>query len=138
CLAFSGVGLGSNGLLPCQQPFIALSGSRSAYWAVSLLLILVLVPLKLVLRRRPVHLCPLPQSNVPTPSLTPARRRLLFVMAWVATGRSRERWGRSASGGSSSAVSSGSSRGTRCRSIRPSISLRSDSAARSPAGRSAW
>jgi MFS family permease len=52
-LAFSGVGVGSMILLPWLQTLIGRSGWRAACWAMGLLVLLLLVPLNLLLRRRP-------------------------------------------------------------------------------------
>ncbi|MGH7414825.1 MAG: MFS transporter [Candidatus Rokuibacteriota bacterium] len=52
-LAFSGVGVGSMILLPWMQVLIGRSGWRAACWAMGLLVLLLLVPLNLLLRRRP-------------------------------------------------------------------------------------
>ena len=52
-LAFSGVGVGSMILLPWMQTLIGRSGWRAACWAMGLLVLLLLVPLNLLLRRRP-------------------------------------------------------------------------------------
>lgn len=52
-LAFSGVGVGSMILLPWVQALIGRSGWRAACWAMGLLVLLLLVPLNLLLRRRP-------------------------------------------------------------------------------------
>jgi MFS family permease len=52
-LAFSGVGVGSMILLPWLQGLIGRSGWRSACWAMGLLVLLLLAPLNLLLRRRP-------------------------------------------------------------------------------------
>jgi MFS family permease len=52
-LAFSGVGVGSMILLPWVQTLIGRSGWRAACWALGLLVLLLLVPLNLLLRRRP-------------------------------------------------------------------------------------
>src|SRR3954471_1968179 len=52
-LAFSGVGLGSVVLLPWLQGFILRAGWRAACWTLAIMVIVVLVPLNLLLRRRP-------------------------------------------------------------------------------------
>ena len=52
-LAFSGVGVGSIVLLPWLQVLIAHGGWRSACWSLALIVIVVLVPLNLLLKRRP-------------------------------------------------------------------------------------
>ena len=52
-LAFSGVGVGSIILLPWLQAMIARAGWRAACWALAILVLVLLVPLNLLLRRRP-------------------------------------------------------------------------------------
>ncbi len=55
-LAFSGVGAGSIILLPWQQTLIERAGWRAACWAMGLLVLLLLAPLNLLVRRRPEDL----------------------------------------------------------------------------------
>ena len=52
-LAFAGVGLGSIVLLPWMQFFMDRSDWRTACWTLGLVLLMVLAPLTLLLRRRP-------------------------------------------------------------------------------------
>ncbi len=52
-LAFAGVGLGSITLLPWIQTVIDRSGWRAASWAMGIIVLVVLVPLNLLLRKRP-------------------------------------------------------------------------------------
>jgi MFS family permease len=52
-VAFSGVGVGSIILLPWLQSLIARTGWRSACWAMAIVMVVLLVPLNLLLRRRP-------------------------------------------------------------------------------------
>ena len=52
-LAFSGVGLGSIVLLPWLQSLIGRAGWRAACWAMGILVLGLLAPLNLLLRRRP-------------------------------------------------------------------------------------
>jgi len=52
-LAFSGVGVGSIILLPLLQSLIGRSGWRAACWAIAILVLALLVPLNLLLKRRP-------------------------------------------------------------------------------------
>ncbi len=52
-LAFAGVGLGSIVLLPWMQFFMDRHGWRTACWTLGLVLLVVLAPLVLLLRRRP-------------------------------------------------------------------------------------
>jgi MFS family permease len=55
-IAFSGVGVGSITILPWLQALIANSGWRAACWSMGLLVIVVLAPLNLLLKRRPTDL----------------------------------------------------------------------------------
>ena len=55
-VAFSGVGVGSIVLLPWLQSLIARAGWRSACWAMAIVMVVLLVPLNLLLRRRPEDL----------------------------------------------------------------------------------
>jgi MFS family permease len=55
-LAFSGVGVGSIVLLPWVQLLIERAGWRAACWAMAFLLLGLLVPLNLLLRKRPEEL----------------------------------------------------------------------------------
>lgn len=55
-IAFAGVGIGSITLLPWAQALIERAGWRSACWALSALIIVVLVPINLLLRKRPQDL----------------------------------------------------------------------------------
>jgi MFS family permease len=55
-LAFSGVGVGSIVLLPWLGTLIGRSGWRAACWALGILVLALLVPLNLLLRRRPEDL----------------------------------------------------------------------------------
>jgi MFS family permease len=55
-LAFSGVGLGSVTLLPWVQSMILGAGWRDACWALGLLILIVLAPINLLLRKRPEDL----------------------------------------------------------------------------------
>jgi MFS family permease len=52
-LAFSGVGVGSIILLPWLQALIGRAGWRAACWAMAILVLALLVPLNLLLKRRP-------------------------------------------------------------------------------------
>lgn len=55
-IAFSGVGAGSIVLLPWLQTLIEAAGWRTACWTLGLLVLVLLVPLNLLLRRRPEDL----------------------------------------------------------------------------------
>jgi len=55
-IAFSGVDVGSVTILPWLQTLIANSGWRTACWSLGLLLVAILAPLNLLLRRSPADL----------------------------------------------------------------------------------
>jgi MFS family permease len=55
-IAFSGVGIGSITILPWLQSLIAHSGWRTACWSLGLLLVGILAPINLLLRRAPADL----------------------------------------------------------------------------------
>jgi MFS family permease len=55
-IAYSGVGVGSIILLPWIQSLISRAGWRAACWALAVLILVALVPLNLLLRRRPEDL----------------------------------------------------------------------------------
>jgi MFS family permease len=55
-IAYSGVGVGSIILLPWLQGFIGRSGWRAACWALGTLVLVLLAPLNLLLKRRPEDL----------------------------------------------------------------------------------
>jgi len=63
-LAFSGVGVGSIILLPWVQLLIEQGGWRAACWALGIVLVAVLAPLNLLLRRRPEDLGLVPDGAV--------------------------------------------------------------------------
>ena len=62
-LAFAGVGLGSITLLPWMQMMIDQTGWRSASFAMGIVVIVVLFPLNLLLRKRPEDLGLQPDGN---------------------------------------------------------------------------
>ena len=66
-LAFSGVGIGSIVMLPAMQAQIERTDWRAACWSLGLLVLVVLVPLNLLLRRRPQELGLSPDGD-PAPS----------------------------------------------------------------------
>jgi MFS family permease len=55
-IAFSGVGVGSIIILPWLQSLIASAGWRAACWALGIMVLAVLAPLNLLLKRRPEDL----------------------------------------------------------------------------------
>ena len=84
-VAFSGVGVGSIILLPWLQTLIASAGWRAACWALGILVLVLLVPLNLLLRRRPEELGLQPDGDRWSPDAATGRRPANIVdPAWVA------------------------------------------------------
>jgi MFS family permease len=83
-VAFSGVGVGSMLLLPWVQSLIDRSGWRAACWAVGLLVLLLLVPLNLLLRRRPEDMGLEPDGDRAAAPGAPAPVSNVVDAAWVA------------------------------------------------------
>jgi MFS family permease len=82
-LAFSGVGVGSMIILPWAQLLIDRSGWRAACWALGLLVLLLLVPLNLLLRRRPQDMGLEPDGDRATSGAAPARPSNVVDPAWA-------------------------------------------------------
>jgi len=83
-LAFSGVGLGSIVLLPWLSSMIARDGWRTGCWALGLLVLGLLVPLNLALRRKPEDLGLQPDGDVTPRGPVAARRTNVVDAAWAA------------------------------------------------------
>mgnify|MGYP001278019812 CR=1 FL=1 len=84
-VAFSGVGIGSIVLLPLLQWTIERWGWRTACMALGLFTLVLLVPLALLLRRRPEDLGLQPDGDTGTASAAAAARQAYVVdAAWVA------------------------------------------------------
>jgi MFS family permease len=83
-LAFSGVGVGSMILLPWLQTLIGRSGWRAACWAMGLLVLLLLAPLNLLLRRRPEDMGLEPDGDRAAATGAVARPSNVVDPAWVA------------------------------------------------------
>jgi len=84
-LAFSGVGVGSVILLPWMQGLIGRAGWRAACWAMGLLVLLLLVPLNLLLRKRPEDMGLEPDGDrTARGSAAAARPSNVVDAAWVA------------------------------------------------------
>jgi MFS family permease len=85
-LAFSGVGVGSIILLPWLQTIIEEAGWRAACRTLGILVLVVLAPLNLLLRRRPEQLGLLPDGDgTPAAMAAPARRSNIVDPVWAAT-----------------------------------------------------
>jgi MFS family permease len=83
-LAFSGVGVGSVILLPWVQALIGRVGWRTACWSLGLLVLLLLVPLNLLLRRRPEDLGLEPDGDRAAAAGAPPRPSNVVDPAWAA------------------------------------------------------
>jgi len=83
-LAFSGVGVGSVILLPWVQVLIGRSGWRAACWAMGLLVLLLLVPLNLLLRRRPEEMGLLPDGDRAASTRAAGQPSNVVDPAWAA------------------------------------------------------
>jgi len=84
-VAYSGVGVGSIVLLPWLQDLIGRAGWRASCWALSILILALLAPLNLLLRRRPEDLGLEPDGDDASPG-SPAANRTANVVdpAWAA------------------------------------------------------
>jgi MFS family permease len=82
-LAFSGVGLGSITLLPWVQSLIIRTGWRDACWDVGLLMLIVLVPVNLLLRKRPEDMGLLPDGDAAPSSSDPVRPSNIVDPYWA-------------------------------------------------------
>jgi MFS family permease len=84
-LAFSGVGVGSIILLPWLQTLIGRAGWRAACWALGILVLVMLAPLNLLLKRRPEDIGLEPDGDDAARDRTAAGQRTNVVdAAWVA------------------------------------------------------
>jgi MFS family permease len=83
-LAFSGVGVGSIILLPWLQSLIGRAGWRAACWALGILVLALLAPLNLLLRRRPEDLGLAPDGDAIPPGAVANRTANVVDPAWVA------------------------------------------------------
>ena len=119
-IAFSGVGVGSITILPWLQSRIASGGWREGCLMLGILVLVLLAPLNLLLKRRPEDIGLEPDGARGRPARHP---RLPATSSTIpgqrSTGRSAGRCVRAASGGSRWAISAASSPGTRFRCTRP-------------------
>ncbi len=84
-IAFAGVGAGSIVMLPAVQRIIEQAGWRTACTVLGIVAIVVLMPLNLLLRRRPEDLGLAPDGDAATPAGAAAARRVNVVDAqWAA------------------------------------------------------
>jgi MFS family permease len=85
-IAFSGVGVGSMLVLPGLQAMILPEGWRHACWVLGIVILVVLVPVNLLVTKRPEDLGLLPDGEKPAPGGGPAARKSNVVDAeWAAT-----------------------------------------------------
>jgi len=83
-LAFSGVGVGSIILLPWMQVLIGRAGWRAACWALAILLFVLLVPLNLLLERRPEDMGLAPDGDVASRQTAASQTANVVDAAWAA------------------------------------------------------
>jgi len=83
-IAFAGVGIGSIVLLPALQTFVERSGWRAGCSLLGVMVLVVLVPLNLLLRRRPEELGLAPDGDADTPAAAHGRRVNVVDPAWAA------------------------------------------------------
>jgi len=84
-IAFAGVGAGSIVLLPALQTFVERNGWRAGCTVLGVVVLVVLLPLNLLLRRRPQELGLAPDGDPNSPEAVQARRAANVVdPAWAA------------------------------------------------------
>ena len=136
-LAFAGVGIGSMTLLPWVQHMIEQTGWRTACTAMGIMVLVVLAPINLLLRKRPEDIGLRPDGDA-APSANSAKPVSNIVDPGLGRDRMdvvRARCAPRGSGGYRSAISAACTSGTRCRCIRPNICSTSASAPASRSGR---
>jgi MFS family permease len=84
-LAFAGVGIGSVTLLPWVQHMIEQTGWRTACTAMGILILVVLAPINLVLRKRPEDIGLLPDGDAAPSANSAAPRSNVVDPVWAAT-----------------------------------------------------
>jgi MFS family permease len=83
-IAFAGVGIGSVTMLPWVQRIIEQAGWRTACWTLGLLVLVVLAPVNLLLRKRPQDIGLQPDGDAaPSATFRPASN--VVDPAWAAT-----------------------------------------------------
>src|SRR5579863_5434573 len=84
-IAFSGVGIGSIVLLPWLQSVIERFGWRAACWAMGIIVLVLLMPLNLLLKRRPEELGLFPDGDAAQAGADASGRAANIVdQAWTA------------------------------------------------------
>jgi MFS family permease len=81
-IAFAGVGIGSVTLLPWTQVLIEQAGWRTACWTLGLLLLVVLAPINLLLRKRPQDIGLQPDGDA-APATSASRASNVVDHAWT-------------------------------------------------------
>src|SRR5882724_587981 len=116
-LAFAGVGIGSITLLPWAQHMIEQTGWRTACTAIGIVVLVVLAPINLLLRKRPEDIGLRPDGDA-APSASAKPISYIVDHDWAGIDWAA-RFARHGSGGSRSAISADCISGTRCRFTRP-------------------
>jgi MFS family permease len=83
-IAFAGVGFGSIVILPALQTVVERSGWRAGCTLLGVLALVLLVPLNLLLRRRPEDIGLAPDGDADTAAAAQARRVNVVDAAWAA------------------------------------------------------
>ena len=83
-LAYSGVGVGSIVILPWMQLLIGRNGWRAACWAMAIVVLVLLAPLNLLLRRRPEDLGLAPDGDAVTTRGSTTQAANVVDAAWAA------------------------------------------------------
>jgi MFS family permease len=83
-IAFAGVGFGSIVILPALQTVVERNGWRAGCTLLGVLALVLLVPLNLLLRRRPEDMGLAPDGDADTPAAAQARRVNVVDAAWAA------------------------------------------------------
>jgi sugar phosphate permease len=83
-IAFAGVGFGSIVMLPALQAFVERHGWRAGCTLLGVTVLVVLVPLNLLLRKRPEEIGLAPDGDPDTPAAAQARRSNVVDAAWAA------------------------------------------------------
>ena len=84
-LAFAGVGIGSVTLLPWVQHMIEQTGWRTACTAMGILVLVVLAPINLLLRKRPEDIGLLPDGDAAPSATSAAPRSNVVDPVWAST-----------------------------------------------------
>jgi len=83
-IAFAGVGVGSVALLPWMQVLIERAGWRAACWTMGILIMLILAPINLLLRKRPEDLDLRPDGDDAPDDTTIRPKSNVVDAAWAA------------------------------------------------------